>query len=155
VGGAVKGQHHPSGGGMADSLDFLQMQQLQQQVVFPLLLLGYTPSHCVVRERARCFSEPGRIKFPAESVGNVRYQRQNMWLPHWPNTRCRSLRCYSGMAQRCISGCVLVAFCSPLRLTRIFVIPIQRQQEGLENEVRQLQAEVVRLRRLCKNQVRP
>jgi hypothetical protein len=34
VGGAMKGQHHPSGGGMADSLDFLQMQQLQQQVPF-------------------------------------------------------------------------------------------------------------------------
>jgi hypothetical protein len=33
VGGAMKGQHHPSGGGMADSLDFLQMQQLQQQVL--------------------------------------------------------------------------------------------------------------------------
>jgi hypothetical protein len=34
VGGAMKGQHHPSGGGLADSLDFLQMQQLQQQVPF-------------------------------------------------------------------------------------------------------------------------
>jgi hypothetical protein len=31
--GAMKGQHHPGGGGMADSLDFLQMQQLQQQVL--------------------------------------------------------------------------------------------------------------------------
>jgi hypothetical protein len=29
----MKGQHQPSGGGMADSLDFLQMQQLQQQVL--------------------------------------------------------------------------------------------------------------------------
>jgi hypothetical protein len=36
---------------------------------------------------------------------------------------------------------------------RVYSLCRFNTQEGLENEVRQLQAEVVRLRRLCKNQV--